>query len=350
MSLDRRKIRKNIAVTLITAAVFFAVTMPFRLLMHVVAVTEVRPAAALNPTCGLLYGVWGALGCAIGNLIADLISGYSPLMCALGFIVQMVYGLLPRVIWNRFKCEVRFNFAKNILRYMMITYLNTVVTALLLGFTMQVTGVSAIFSTTVLLMFLNNFVFCIILGIPIILAYNHIKLKKAKQKFSLNERFIIFFLVLAILSAAILGGFAIGLMYARADDLLTFWNRLFISISVDLFMFSLLIVGFVYYAEKHITLPMEKLAKAAVDYSSAENDELNTNLIVDTCKKYENVHGEAGVLAKAFGEMAVNIEKYVENITEMTAENERICAELNVAKLIQADMLPNIFPAFPRRK
>lgn len=350
MSLDRRKILKNIAVTLITAAVFLAVTMPFRLWVHIIGATEVRPAAALNPTCGLLYGVWGALGCAIGNLAADLISGYSLPVCALGFVVQMVYGLLPRLIWKRFKCEVRFNSAKNILRYMVITYINTAVTALLLGFTMQATGVSEIFSTTVLLMFLNNFVFCIILGIPIILAYNHIKLKKAKQKFSLNERFIIFFLVLAILSASILGGLAIGMTYARAEDLLIFWNRLFIAVSIDLFMFSVLIVAFVFYAEKHITLPLEKLAKAAVDYSSTENNELNTKLIVDTCKRYENVHGEAGALAKAFGEMAVNIEKYVENITEMTAENERICAELNVAKVIQADMLPNIFPAFPRRK
>ena len=152
------------------------------------------------------------------------------------------------------------------------------------------------------------------------------------------------------MSASILGGLAIGMTYARAEDLLIFWNRLFIAVSIDLFMFSVLIVAFVFYAEKHITLPLEKLAKAAVDYSSTENNELNTKLIVDTCKRYENVHGEAGALAKAFGEMAVNIEKYVENITEMTAENERICAELNVAKVIQADMLPNIFPAFPRRK
>ena len=33
----------------------------------------------------------------------------------------------------------------------------------------------------------------------------------------------------------------------------------------------------------------------------------------------------------------------------MTAEKERIGAELNVATRIQADMLPSIFPAFPRR-
>ena len=33
----------------------------------------------------------------------------------------------------------------------------------------------------------------------------------------------------------------------------------------------------------------------------------------------------------------------------ITAEKERIGAELNVATQIQADMLPRIFPAFPER-
>ena len=88
----------------------------------------------------------------------------------------------------------------------------------------------------------------------------------------------------------------------------------------------------------------------ASEYSQTEDDNgLNTQWIVDECKKYENVHNEAGKLAKAFGEMALNIERYVDNITKITAENERISAELNVAKQIQEDVLPRIFPAFPER-
>ena len=42
--------------------------------------------------------------------------------------------------------------------------------------------------------------------------------------------------------------------------------------------------------------------------------------------------------------------EYIANITKITAEKERIGAELNVAKQIQADLLPSIFPAFPERK
>lgn len=350
MKTDKRLIIKNTVVVLLSAVVFFALTLPFRQLFQVVSVTEVRPAAALNPTLGLLFGVSGALGCALGNLAADLVSGYSPLMCALGFVVQMVYGLLPRLLWKSFRSEVRLNSSLNILRYMLISALNSAVTSILLGVVMLVTGIGGVFSMTTLMMLLNNFVFCVVLGIPIILTYTGVKLKKTGEKFSLNERFILIFLLLAILSAAIIGLFAVGSRYEQAEDLLVFWNRVYICISVDLLAFSVVIVGFVYYAEKHITIPMENLALIAGEYSRAENDRgLNTKWIVDECRKYENVHGEAGTLAKAFGEMAVNIEKYVENITAITAENERIGAELNVATQIQADMLPNIFPTFSAR-
>ncbi len=41
--------------------------------------------------------------------------------------------------------------------------------------------------------------------------------------------------------------------------------------------------------------------------------------------------------------------EYVDNITRMTAEKERIGTELSLANEIQANMLPNIFPPFPER-
>lgn len=52
----------------------------------------------------------------------------------------------------------------------------------------------------------------------------------------------------------------------------------------------------------------------------------------------------------AFRQMEQDINQYIEDITFVTAEKERIGAELNVATQIQADMLPGIFPAFPERK
>ena len=58
---------------------------------------------------------------------------------------------------------------------------------------------------------------------------------------------------------------------------------------------------------------------------------------------------EIGDLAQSFNEMAASLKKYIVDLTAVTAEKERIGAELNVATQIQADMLPRIFPAFPGR-
>ena len=58
---------------------------------------------------------------------------------------------------------------------------------------------------------------------------------------------------------------------------------------------------------------------------------------------------EIGDLATGFNNMAISLKKYIEDLTSVTKEKERIGAELNVATKIQADMLPSIFPAFPER-
>ena len=59
---------------------------------------------------------------------------------------------------------------------------------------------------------------------------------------------------------------------------------------------------------------------------------------------------EIQTLADAFNGMTASLKQYIRDLTSVTAEKERIGAELNVATQIQKDMLPNIFPAFPERR
>ena len=58
---------------------------------------------------------------------------------------------------------------------------------------------------------------------------------------------------------------------------------------------------------------------------------------------------EIGELALAIDNMKDQIQEYVKNLTEITRERERIRTELNLATKIQADTIPNEFPAFPDR-
>ena len=74
----------------------------------------------------------------------------------------------------------------------------------------------------------------------------------------------------------------------------------------------------------------------------------NENEISQELKKVRN-RDEIQVLAESVLAMEIGINEYIANLTKITAEKERIGAELNVATQIQADMLPRIFPAFPER-
>ncbi len=68
----------------------------------------------------------------------------------------------------------------------------------------------------------------------------------------------------------------------------------------------------------------------------------------ETTGLLKKVHGrnEIGSLAKSVEKMSIDMNRYIEDLTHATAEKERLGAELNVAKKIQAEMLPRVFPPF----
>ncbi len=89
--------------------------------------------------------------------------------------------------------------------------------------------------------------------------------------------------------------------------------------------------------------PVKQVAQAANLF--VEND----NMISDTLRNIRT-GDEVQMLSESLLKMEQDINAYIENLTRVTAEKERIGAELDVAARIQANMLPSIFPPFPDRK
>jgi sigma-B regulation protein RsbU (phosphoserine phosphatase) len=58
---------------------------------------------------------------------------------------------------------------------------------------------------------------------------------------------------------------------------------------------------------------------------------------------------EIEILAESFAKLSKRATDYIQQITTITAEKERIGTELSLAKAIQASMLPHVFPPFPHR-
>ena len=89
--------------------------------------------------------------------------------------------------------------------------------------------------------------------------------------------------------------------------------------------------------------PVKQVVQAANLF--VEND----NMISDTLRNIRT-GDEVQMLSESLLKMEQDINAYIENLTRVTAEKERIGAELDVAARIQANMLPSIFPPFPDRK
>ena len=69
--------------------------------------------------------------------------------------------------------------------------------------------------------------------------------------------------------------------------------------------------------------------------------------------KMEDVYitgDEIEVLAEAFAKQSLRTSLYIDQIKRVTAEKERIGAELEMASKIQQSQLPRLFPPFPDRK
>jgi serine phosphatase RsbU (regulator of sigma subunit)/uncharacterized membrane protein YuzA (DUF378 family) len=329
--------------------------MPFRELFKVIEVTEMRPVSALPPVLGLLMGVPGALGCALGKLAADFISGFTPLLCLTGFVPQLIYGIIPILMWNIFKRSdtatiLRLHNVKNIMRYIVIVVTDSAAMAVMLGLMTQFFDISPFLSTSTLMMFLNNLVFCMVLGIPIIIFTTMKKLRDRHEGISLTERFVLVFLLLGAISASLIGIFAYAEVSRYITDPLTMWNRIYLYITIDLLIIYFITVLFLWYSERNITIPIETIARIASNYTDGDEEKRDSASVVAECEPFCANRNETGTLAKAFRTMVTDLDAYIENLTAVTAEKERISAELGVATKIQADMLPNFFPPFPDRK
>lgn len=118
----------------------------------------------------------------------------------------------------------------------------------------------------------------------------------------------------------------------------TYVRHVLTGVLIAVFLFLLLYSTFLY---REMLIPILAVTDEAKRFA-------DSNIPSDVLLSIKK-NDEIGVLARAIHKMERDIAKYVKNLTAVTAEKERIGAELSIAAQIQADMLPSIFPAFPER-
>src|SRR5215470_17013513 len=81
---------RMVVLTAISAALYAAILIPFKVVPLIPGITEFRPANAIPVVCSFLFGPAAAWGSAFGNLIGDFF----------GFLGNLCYGLVPYLVWE----------------------------------------------------------------------------------------------------------------------------------------------------------------------------------------------------------------------------------------------------------
>ena len=129
----------------------------------------------------------------------------------------------------------------------------------------------------------------------------------------------------------------------------TLFRYVLILLAEIVILSALFLSGLYRWLNRRIIAPMTKLERSAQGLVESSRGQENPDALVFTDP---NIHtgDELESLSDALKEMSHDMKQFMQNLLKISAEKERIGAELNVATKIQADMLPRIFPAFPDRK
>ena len=139
----------------------------------------------------------------------------------------------------------------------------------------------------------------------------------------------------------------IGIDISMDDVVADRMNFLYRTMIIVIGITLVFAVVYILILNKTMVSPIKRMAGAAKDYINSKTD---AGVESSSISQLQIKTGdEIEQLCVSLKTMEHDINAHIENLRTMTAENERIGAELDIAKHIQASMLPCIFPAFPDR-
>ncbi len=102
--------------------------------------------------------------------------------------------------------------------------------------------------------------------------------------------------------------------------------------------------AWIYALRRKIVVPLRTIADETARFSAST--QINDAKLTDSIP----IKNEIGELARAVDDMEELIDKNIKNLVDITAEKNRIGAELNIATKIQANVLPKMSESFPGRR
>jgi len=173
---------RMVVLTAMSASLYAAILIPFKVLPIIPGVTEFRPANAVPVVCSFLFGPAGAWGAAIGNIIGDFFGGLGP-GDLFGFAGNFLYGLVPYRVWTALMGDrdpIPRTPAQWI-AFVAVVALASAACALTIGWGINLLGFVP-FSVLGNIIFLNDFLVAVVLT-PFLLAVIYPRVKAAKLRY-----------------------------------------------------------------------------------------------------------------------------------------------------------------------
>ena len=128
------------------------------------------------------------------------------------------------------------------------------------------------------------------------------------------------------------------------------WQRYWMIVGAEiLILVTFFLFSMYQWLRKRVIAPLKQLEEVSASFVESSRQTQDPSRI-DFKRADIHTGDEMEVLSDVLNAMFDDTRRYMTNLLSVTAEKEKIGAELNVATQIQADMLPRIFPAFPDRR
>ena len=158
---------RMIVLIAVTAALYVAVLLPFKIAVIVPGITEIRPGAAVPVFLSLFLGPAAAWGAAFGNTIGDVIGGTIGPGTLFGFFGNFLYGFVPyRVIKAYLNSSNQLGSLKGGIVFVFLTILASALCAMVVALGVDLIGFK--FDIVVHAIFLNNVLMSLIL-VPLLI-------------------------------------------------------------------------------------------------------------------------------------------------------------------------------------
>lgn len=167
-----------VVLTAISASLYAAILIPFKVLPIIPGVTEFRPANAVPVVCSFLFGPAGAWGAAIGNVIGDFFGGIGP-GDLFGFTGNFLYGVIPYKVWEAITDSDPVPHTVGMwIAFVATVLLASAVCALSVGWGINLLGFVP-FAVLGNIILVNNFLVAVVLA-PFLLAVIYPRVKRAQ--------------------------------------------------------------------------------------------------------------------------------------------------------------------------